>query len=46
VKRGDVMGDVVEVFGNLGQGDQVAVRGTDELRAGTHVVAKQDSAKS
>ncbi|HKA55537.1 MAG TPA: efflux RND transporter periplasmic adaptor subunit [Candidatus Binatia bacterium] len=46
VKRGEVMGDMVEVFGNLEQGDQVAVRGTDELRAGTHVVAKQVSAPS
>jgi membrane fusion protein, multidrug efflux system len=46
VKRGDVMGDMVEVFGNLEQGDQVAVRGTDELRAGTHVVAKQASSPS
>lgn len=44
VKRGAAMGDMVEVFGNLKQGDQVAVRGTDELRAGTHVVAKQVSA--
>ncbi len=46
VKRGTAMGDMVEVFGNLKQGDQVAVRGTDELRAGTHVVAKQVSANS
>jgi len=44
VKRGAAMGDMVEVFGNLEQGDQVAMRGTDELRAGTHVVAKQVSA--
>ncbi len=46
VKRGAAMDDMVEVFGNLKQGDQVAVRGTDELRAGTHVVAKQVSANS
>jgi len=32
--------DLVEVFGNLDPGDQVAVRGTDELRAGTRVVTK------
>ncbi len=44
VKRGAAMGDMVEVFGNLEQGDQVAMRGTDELRAGTHVVVKQVSA--
>jgi membrane fusion protein, multidrug efflux system len=44
VKRGADMGDMVEVFGNLKPGDQVTVRGTDELRAGTHVVVKQVSA--
>ncbi|HZS04366.1 MAG TPA: efflux RND transporter periplasmic adaptor subunit [Blastocatellia bacterium] len=32
--------DLVEVFGDLGPEDQVAVRGTDELRAGTRVIAK------
>jgi len=46
VKRGAAMDDMVEVFGNLKQGVQVAVRVTDELRAGTHVVAKQVSANS
>lgn len=40
VKRGAPMGALIEVFGKLSAGDQVAVRGTDELRAGTHVVAK------
>jgi len=46
VQRGAVMGEMVEVFGNLQQGDHVAVRGTDELRAGAHVTAKQSSANS
>ena len=46
VKRGAVMGNLVEVFGQLAPGEQVAVRGTDELRAGTHVVAKQVSSPS
>jgi RND family efflux transporter MFP subunit len=41
VKRGASMGPLVEVFGSLQAGDQVAVRGTDELRAGTRVLAKQ-----
>jgi membrane fusion protein (multidrug efflux system) len=41
VKRGAAMGPSVEVFGDLSAGDQVAVRGTDELRAGTRVQAKQ-----
>lgn len=41
VKRGVAVGNLVEVFGNLAAGDQVAVHGTDELRAGTRVVAKE-----
>jgi membrane fusion protein (multidrug efflux system) len=40
VKRGVTMKQLVEVFGDLRAGDQVAVRGTDELREGTRVVAK------
>ena len=31
--------DLVEIFGDLAPGDQVAVRGTDELRAGVRVKA-------
>lgn len=37
VKAGSSDGELVEVFGNLQPGDQIAVRGTDELRAGKHV---------
>jgi multidrug efflux pump subunit AcrA (membrane-fusion protein) len=44
VKRGAAMRhegtDLIEVFGDIAPGDQVAARGTDELRAGTRVVAK------
>lgn len=40
VKRGAAMKQLVEVFGDLHAGDQVAVRGTDELRAGTRVTAR------
>ena len=44
VKRGASMSengkDLVEVFGDLSPGDQIALRGTDELRAGTRVNAK------
>ena len=44
VKRGGSMSDngkdLVEVFGDLSPGDQIAVSGTDELRAGTRVNAK------
>jgi membrane fusion protein (multidrug efflux system) len=40
VRRGAAMKQLVEVFGDLHAGDQVAVRGTDELRAGTRVTPK------
>jgi hypothetical protein len=32
VKAGARSGNLVEVFGDLREGDQVALRGTDELR--------------
>src|SRR5262244_2787245 len=45
VKRGASMSengkDLVEVFGDLSPGDQIAARGTDELRAGVKVNVKQ-----
>src|SRR5438105_9736831 len=41
VQTGEPDGKSIEVFGGLHEGDEVAVRGTDELRAGTHVVTKQ-----
>jgi hypothetical protein len=37
VRTGVSVGDLTEVFGSLDQGDQVAMRATDELRAGTEV---------
>ena len=44
VKRGVSLNqngtDLVEVFGDLAPGDQIALRGTDELRAGTRVQVK------
>ena len=43
VQTGELDGKSIEVFGGLREGDEVAVRGTDELRAGTHVVTKQAS---
>ena len=46
VQTGELDGKMIEVFGDLRDGDQVAVRGTDELRSGTHVVAKQNSSDS
>jgi RND family efflux transporter MFP subunit len=44
VKRGAPMKQLVEVFGDLHAGDQVALRGTDELRAGTQVTLKAAAA--
>ncbi len=45
VKRGASLNDLTEVFGNLNAGDQVVVRATDELRAGTKVRPTQHAAK-
>jgi len=48
VKRGASMSDngrdLVEVFGDLSPSDQIAMRGTDELRAGTRVNVKPAAA--
>jgi RND family efflux transporter MFP subunit len=46
VQTGELDGKLIEVFGGLRDGDEVAVRGTDELRPGSHVVVKQSSADS
>jgi membrane fusion protein (multidrug efflux system) len=46
VQTGELDGKLIEIFGDLRDGDQVAVRGTDELRPGTQVVAKQSSPDS
>jgi RND family efflux transporter MFP subunit len=35
VRRGEVNGDVIEVFGDLREGDVVVKRGNDEIRPGT-----------
>lgn len=37
VSTGEVEGKLIEVFGDVREGDEVAVRGTDELRPGTRV---------
>lgn len=44
VKTGVTSGKQVEVFGNLKDGDRVAVRGTDELKPGTAVSPKTPAA--
>ena len=47
VKTGLANGSLTEVFGDLHSGDVVAVRGTDELRPGTTVrIKEQTAAKS
>jgi len=43
VQTGEGDGKLIEVFGKLQAGDEVATRGTDELRPGTRVTAKHDS---
>jgi len=40
VKTGLTSGPLIEVFGDLQPGDEIAVRGTDELKAGVSVHAK------
>jgi hypothetical protein len=37
VKTGLTAGRLVEIFGDLRVGDEIAARGTDELRPGTDV---------
>jgi membrane fusion protein (multidrug efflux system) len=41
VQTGESDGKLTEVFGDLHAGDAVATRGTDELRSGTRVSAKE-----
>jgi hypothetical protein len=45
VKNGATADKMTEVFGDLHEGDMVAVRATDELRPGTSVSPQQDSVK-
>jgi membrane fusion protein (multidrug efflux system) len=37
VRRGELSGDVIEVFGDLREGDDVVRRGNDEIRPGTRI---------
>jgi hypothetical protein len=41
VKTGLTSGPLVEVFGDLRAGDEIAGRGTDEIRPGTAVRARE-----
>jgi membrane fusion protein (multidrug efflux system) len=45
VKTGATVDKMTEVFGDLHEGDMVAVRGTDELRPGTSVSVQQNAEK-
>jgi RND family efflux transporter MFP subunit len=46
VQTGEVDGKLIEVFGDLRDGEDIAARGTDELRPGAHVTTKQSSPDS
>jgi hypothetical protein len=39
VRRGEVNGTVIEVFGDLREGDVVVRRGNDEIRPGAKIAA-------
>jgi len=39
VRRGELNGDVIEVFGELHAGDDIVRRGNDEIRPGTRITA-------
>ena len=45
IQRGLSMGDQVEVNGDLQAGDMVALKATDELKTGTHLIAKVANAE-
>jgi RND family efflux transporter MFP subunit len=38
IRRGEALTDLVEVFGDLKEGDEIVIRATDELREGTEVM--------
>jgi RND family efflux transporter MFP subunit len=39
VRRGELNGEVIEVFGDLREGDEVVRRGNDEVRPGTKIAS-------
>ncbi len=45
VKTGATPGNLIEIFGDLHEGDEVATRGTDQLRDGTQVSPRLVSSK-
>lgn len=46
VSRGTTMGELVEVFGDLKEGDVLARRGSEELRNGMHVTTRAATKES
>jgi membrane fusion protein, multidrug efflux system len=45
VQTGEVDGKLAEIFGDVRAGDEVVLRATDELRPGTNVTARPESAR-
>ncbi|HUK91808.1 MAG TPA: efflux RND transporter periplasmic adaptor subunit [Blastocatellia bacterium] len=45
VKTGATSGDLIEVFGDLSEGDQVATKGTDQIKAGAEVSTRPAAPK-
>ncbi|MGO8789910.1 MAG: efflux RND transporter periplasmic adaptor subunit [Terriglobia bacterium] len=45
VKTGVTSGKLIEVFGDLAEGDTVATRGTDQIRSGATVVPRLDASR-
>jgi hypothetical protein len=45
IKTGVRAGTLIEVFGDLHEGDEVAIRGTDQLRAGVEVSSRVVASK-
>ncbi|MBI4471038.1 MAG: hypothetical protein HY646_00110 [Acidobacteria bacterium] len=43
VRRGEVTGNLIEVFGDLREGDVVVRRGNDEIRPGTPITSSKAS---
>jgi RND family efflux transporter MFP subunit len=39
VKRGETSGDLLEVFGDLREGDEIIRRGNDEIRPGSRIIS-------
>jgi len=45
VQTGELDGKLVEIFGDVRVGDEVVLRATDEVRPGTNVTTRPESAR-